>query len=135
MMLENLELDNAKKGTKQEKEFERKMEDLMQLSKRVEPYLESLRCQVFVAGQAYEAPPDLSSGFLSLSAIRLIFDWFYPLDTGPLASIRITWPQDSGQWLALHLPMDPQKLATLEMRFILRDDSPGGCPSLTPRDN
>lgn len=115
MMLENLELDNAKRGTTQEKEIERRMESYMQLSERVRPYLESLRCQVFVAGQAYEAMPDLSSGFVSLRGIRLIFDWFYPLDTGPLASIGIQWPQDSGQWLAL--PMDPQKLATLEMRF------------------
>lgn len=116
MILENLE---------QEEEIERRMKSLMRLNKRVRPYLESLRCQTFVAGQAYEAMPDLSSGFVSLSGIRLIFCYFYPLDTGPLASRETTWRLYPGQWLAL--PLDPQKLATLEMRF--RTNHLGGVPA------
>ncbi|MDO8686622.1 MAG: hypothetical protein Q7K11_00230 [Candidatus Berkelbacteria bacterium] len=76
-----------------------------------------IRLRVDAGSGRFEAKPEIGS----LELRRLSFGKFYPLDTGPLPA-----PEHDYTWVGyyLALPDDPKKLAAIEMKFVLAQDSP-----------
>lgn len=83
--------------------------------------LRRLRCQIFAAGQAYEARGDMLNTFLNhfVGGAFVLFDTFYPFDTGPLTEVEIDPFGYSNIGQDLVLPVDSEKLASVEMKFHL----------------
>jgi hypothetical protein len=77
----------------------------------------NLRLQVAANGLRLESRPDP----IARHAGDLLFhDAFYPVDTGPLA-VPVGWHGTLTEGSHIALPNDPERLATLEARLVLRD--------------
>lgn len=89
-------------------------------SKEMLEILKHLRAQVSIGSGRFEAK--IWQTALDLGKVKFLH--FYPTDFGPLQGFN--WPTISGEGtgFSLALPDDPEKLATIKMKFVLAQDTP-----------